>query len=226
MAFMDNRRLLLTDSSPADQLLLRQHLAFTLFVPAGRADRAALGIAEITKLGLLDSGWCGGPSDRLRRITEAIRPYVRFYRQKAERLVLALGTLPDLQSGYTAAIAPMCNTLDEPVIDTIHSWLQVRVKGMGDKATAHFMRNVGLFTETYAYPIIDTHIHKALEAGNFKHGTYTEARRSFIRMSAMFEIPPVLMDAYIWCTYSGNWNPETADFSNFNTTKPVEIVIK
>jgi thermostable 8-oxoguanine DNA glycosylase len=192
----------------AEQQLVRQHLAFTLFVPGGRADRAHKAVMELTEQGYLGASYNGGwfnDTSEVAKVAAIMRPNVRFYKTKAGYLARALDAFQEVPIAM----------LNNQGIDEMNRWLFNTIPGLGLKAAAHLMRNLGFFTEDYAYPIIDVHIHKLLEAGNFKHDTYGEAETSFLRLAELTDIPVVLLDAYVWCTYSQNWNPDTADFSNF-----------
>lgn len=200
---------LLHDNTCADnQLLLKQHLAFTLFVPAGRADRAYTAIERLTKKGMLN----GKTPKTASPIIRVIESHVRFPAQKARRLLRALDILP----GFCKWAQQNKGEPIQQFVDRCHDYLLKYMPGMGMKASAHFMRNVGIWTTGYGRAIIDVHIHKALEAFNFKHATYDEAEQSFFMLSQLTGLPVLLLDAYLWCAYSGNWELESADFGNFD----------
>jgi thermostable 8-oxoguanine DNA glycosylase len=196
--------------SDADRVLVRKHLAFTLFAPGGKATRARKAVLDLDDLGFfdLDSAW-----DE-QEVAEIIRPNVRFYRQKTGRLIRGVCALGDLHDHTCFTPTPT-----EFVLQRAHDWIQSNIDGLGPKATAHFMRNVGLWSNDFGYPIIDVHIHKMLEVCNCKHGTYKEAELSFQRMAAMTGIPVIYLDAYVWSLYSGSWAPDSADFDNFTNTE-------
>ena len=91
-----------------------------------------------------------------------------------------------------------------------------KIPGFGPKATAHLMRNIGLFNfGPTDYPIIDVHILKALNAFNFKIGDYAEAEESFRGLARLVDIPIILLDAMLWLSYSDSWNKTNVDFGNF-----------
>lgn len=141
-------------------------------------------------------------------------PYTRFPNQKADRVYRLL-------EGWDAVFGN--NLVPRPWLtewkpDKIRDWLMVTVKGFGRKAASHFMRNTGLMSGYEAIPIIDVHIHKALEGLGVPHGTMQEAETSFTALSCGIEVEPMLLDAVLWSAYSKNWNNETADFDNFGVT--------
>lgn len=89
------------------------------------------------------------------------------------------------------------------------------VNGFGPKSTSHFMRNTGLMRGWSATPIIDTHILKALDVLGFRCDEYDESEPAFINLAQLTGIPPLLLDAVLWCTYSNNWDFTHSDFDNF-----------
>jgi hypothetical protein len=92
------------------------------------------------------------------------------------------------------------------------------VVGFGEKAASHFMRNTGLMRGWSALPIIDTHIHKALEVYQLPHKGYPDAECSFTALATKTGIPPLLLDAVLWCAYAKNWDVTHSDFDNFGYT--------
>ena len=186
-----------------DQTILKKHLAFTLLVPGGKADRARGAVNAICH-----KGWLGiPPGVGVRRIAALIKPYVRFHNVKAKRLVDTL----------TRKFFRLVETvhLNPDRIQVIHDYILKNIKGLGRKATAHFMRNTGLCMDKFAYPIIDVHIHKVLEKLKFKHATYNEAEQSFWTLVKVVGMDVILLDAALWCIYSRNWNFTNSDFDNF-----------
>ena len=203
-----------TDAEHADRFRLKLHLAFTLFVPSGRADRARMAVAELAKAGVFDRDWGRDDLPALeRRINGLIRSLVRFPTQKAGRLAKALWGWSDLESFVQRNARP-----DNPA-RTRHC-VQRLVPGFGPKAAAHFMRNTGLMHGFSALPIIDTHIVKMITRLGFDIDpglpAYGQYERHFSRLSRLLLVSPLLLDAVIWSAYSGNWNPGTADFDNFD----------
>jgi len=197
---------------PDDQLVLKQHLAFTLMVPGGRADRAREAVDIMTTRNAFypesvdnDALW--------EALQSVIRPFVRFYKTK----------LNYVRGGLRKWDALVAQTRRWPkVAETdpgMRQWLTTHIKGMGLKAASHFMRNVGLSRSTSAYPIIDVHIHKALDRFNFVHDDYASAEQSFAWLSKMVNVPILTLDTMLWCAYANNWHPDTADFDNFGAAK-------
>ena len=145
-------------------------------------------------------------------VAKMIRPYARFHNVKAVRLVSALKTqLPKL---INVVCIPSTLPRDAWLYE-IKGWIRTNLKGLGQKAAAHFMRNTGLWMEHYAFPLIDVHIHKALEAYHFKHSTYKEAEKSFWTFAKMTDLPVILLDAVLWCAYANNWEFSNSDFDNY-----------
>lgn len=187
--------------------VLRRHMAFTLLVPGGKADRARQAVNLLSDAGYLLSP----PAPSV--IAKLIRPYVRFHNVKAKRLVNTLRKQwPKLVMRVLKV--PECNGLEQKLRD-INAWIQSHIPGLGQKATAHFMRNTGLWYYGFAFPLIDVHIHKALEALGYSHSTYQEAERSFWDLSAKVDIQVILLDAALWCAYANNWEFSNSDFDNF-----------
>jgi len=179
--------------------VLRRHLAFTLLVPGGKADRARFAVDVLHAQGCLTKPL------KSRVVAKMIRPYVRFHNVKARRLVTALRLFPRLQN----------QVLLHTGLKITHDWIVKHIKGLGRKATAHFMRNTGIWSDRHAYPLIDVHIHKVLEAFNFKHSTYSEAEQSFWNLAEFTGLDIIFLDAVLWCTYANNWNFSNSDFDNF-----------
>lgn len=193
--------------------LLQQHLVFTLMVPGGKASQARIAVDKMTAEGLLPVPVDSEPPAH-DDIAAIIRPYVRFPYQKTRRIWLNLlcwdagivRTVSDLSS--------TCSEMRKALINNVH--------GYGPKAASHFMRNTGLMAGWDALPIIDTHIHKALEALGFQHADYPTAEAAYQHLARLTGITPLLLDAVLWCVYSNNWDITHADFDNFgvdNTNK-------
>lgn len=194
--------------------MLRRHMAFTLFVAGGVAARAAVAVRK------LEDFITGAKAMTVDEIMQVIRPLVRFPAQKAARLVPAFASLPEfvlqvpVESGQPEF---------EKLLPRLRRWLTDNINGMGPKVAAHFMRNTGLFTANVAYPIIDTHIVKVLNA--FGHSIsldrldYTYAENAFCKLAFALDIPVLHLDAALWCALSGNWNPDAVDFGNWEMKK-------
>lgn len=210
LTFKSNLIHLQTTSKILDPVIYK-HLAFTLFAPAGKAIRAKKAVDDMSKAGIFEDIHQNKHIDNV-KIAELIKPNVRFHTQKAIRFCSAankISTLPIVGSSLDT------NLEKHKAIETSHNWLLNNIKGLGKKATAHFMRNIGLWDDYKAYPIIDIHIKKLLDSCNLKMGTYEIEEQSFQKISELFGIPVLLLDAYVWCMYSGNWNTKNADFDNF-----------
>lgn len=218
-----NYKLLISDDPHCP--LLAKHLAFTLLVPGGKAKRARKAVDALDTKGYFTSAHTWTTED----VARIIRPDVRFYNQKAQRLISGSARLDEFRHNVRSwSVREAANGRPNvAVMQSSNDWLRTNISGLGAKATAHFMRNVGLFSDTFAYPIIDVHIYRLLKACNFQAHTYKQAERSFQQLAKLVNIPVIHLDAYTWCAYSGNWVPDSADFDNFTqATKDNDYVDK
>ena len=201
-----------TRMTEADVLLLQKHMVFTLMVPGGRADKARTAVERLEGiyhvLPVADD--LVFTPEKETDVFNAIGGWVRFPRQKADRVVLALANWQGIRTALAAAVR-----LNEPV-PALRKQVMKMIKGYGKKAASHFMRNTGLMCGWNALPIIDTHIHKALESLNFRHDGYEEAESSYSTLAQLVQVPPLYLDAVLWCAYSKNWDITHSDFDNFN----------
>ena len=204
--FWDNRVLWDTEK---DATLLRQHLAFTLSVPGGRADRAREAVDMLTAEGYLGDIKARGWDDAAVAI---LKPRVRFYNQKARRIEDCLMKF----EGMRRQLPQITDNMEK------RKWLEWYMPGFGPKAATHFMRNSGLMSYMDGLPIIDVHIHKVLEHFGFKHSEYEESCHAFKSLSDLVEIPVLILDAVLWCAYANNWEVDEADFDNFGVTEPLK----
>lgn len=199
-------------SEKEEHVLLQQHMVFTLMVPGGRAERA-----HIALQGLTDKGFFDNPSDwTADKVAKEINATVRWPNQKAARIVFAMSFWPTIVENIKQHLPKN----DMAGLYEIRKFLIKNVSGMSNKASAHFMRNVGLFYgDTRAFPIIDTHIYKFLEAYNFKYSktNYKDAERSFAAAASLTQLPVIFLDAILWCGLSGSWDVANLDFGNFKT---------
>ncbi len=91
--------------------------------------------------------------------------------------------------------------------DVFREWLMKNVKGLGQKESAHFMRNIGF----KGLPIIDAHIQNFLrktgyhneEAGSLTKKRYIELENNFLELAKEVKIPPEELDIAIWLYQSG-----------------------
>lgn len=197
------------------RLTLQQHLAFTLIVPAGKASRGREAVMRLTRRGTIPYyGQCGDALEQ--QILVQTREYVRFPNQKAKRIAAAL-------KNWDAKVTRIIELLKEPGrgVKAIRSDIMALFSGYGPKAAAHFMRNTGIMGGYDALPIIDTHIMKLIDALGFgidpNRGSYSQYEHHFARLARLTGIPPLLLDAVVWCAYADNWELSGADFDNFKT---------
>jgi N-glycosylase/DNA lyase len=128
---------------------------------------------------------------------EELRKYlknVRFPKTKAERIIEARERLHELKS--------MLNSKPEE----FREWLMENINGLGQKESAHFMRNIGF----KGLPIIDIHIQNFLkkvgkykEEGSLTKKRYMNLEEKFLELSKELKIPPEELDIAIWLYQSG-----------------------
>jgi len=119
---------------------------------------------------------------------------VRFPNVKAGRIIEAREKLPELKA--------MLNSKPEE----LREWLMENIKGLGQKESAHFMRNIGY----KGLPIIDVHIQNFLrkvgKCENIESLTkkrYIELENKFLELSKELKIPAEELDIAIWLYQSG-----------------------
>lgn len=192
-----------------EDLTLRKHLAFTLFVPGGKASKARQAVDQIASLNLLDimmlenlGIWEQG--------VEAVRPLIRFHMTKMNYLREALFKWPEIRK-EAGTKTPL----------EFYTWFCTNIYGFGSKAGAHFMRNTGLIPFHFNdIAIIDTHIYKALDAFQLRYSDkYADAARAFKIVAELTGVPLLLLDAVLWCSYANNWDISNSDFDNFENNK-------
>jgi thermostable 8-oxoguanine DNA glycosylase len=196
--------------APTHKIVLKQHLAFTLLAPGGKASRARTAVDLLTQIGYLANPGQFTPDYN----AEFIKPHVRFHNVKGARLHDLL-----LHWDHLSGIVVEELSTKDKTVSELRARLADNMPGFGKKATAHFMRNTGICSGIDALPIIDVHIHKALAAFGFKHATYEEAEEGFIGMAKLMDLDVHLLDAWLWCGYANNWDFGNADFDNFTTNK-------
>lgn len=160
-------------------------LCFCLLTPGSKAEKADEAIRKLTDNGLLFTG-----------SQEEIAPYlrgVRFFRQKAERIVRARGfSLKELKGDVRSK----------------RIWLVENVKGLGWKEASHFLRNIG---EGEEIAIIDRHILKNLVEHGFLEGIpktitkkrYLELEEIVRSFSKELGISMAELDLLLWSKETG-----------------------
>ena len=91
--------------------------------------------------------------------------------------------------------------------EEFREWLIENINGLGQKESAHFMRNIGF----KGLPIIDAHIQNFLrktgyydnEAGSLTKKRYMELEEKFLKLAKEVKIPPEELDIAIWLYQSG-----------------------
>lgn len=131
---------------------------------------------------------------------EELRGYlkgVRFPEVKSKRIIEAREKLPELKKMLSS----------KP--EELREWLVENVNGLGQKESAHFMRNIGF----KGLPIIDVHIQNFLRKtgyynieGSLTKKRYIELENSFLKLAKELKIPPEELDIAIWLYQSGEEN--------------------
>ena len=131
---------------------------------------------------------------------EEVRNYlngVRFPEVKAERIIEARGKLSELKKILNS----------DP--QKIRKWLIEDIKGLGQKESAHFMRNIGF----KGLGIIDVHIQNFLrrigvinQIKSLTKKRYLEVEKKFLELAERLKIPPEELDIAIWLYESGEKN--------------------
>jgi N-glycosylase/DNA lyase len=161
-------------------------------------------------------GYCG-----ITQIEEILKP-VRFYKNKTKYLLEAKKKFPEILQAISS-LDTWDNKQSIHVVDIykIREWLVDNVKGLGYKASSHFLRNMG-DTEL---SILDTHIVKFLNENIGREGLcgvihqgdwgkiiktrkgYLLAERVFQKIAGENNMVSAYLDAYLWKSYSGtSWN--------------------
>jgi len=128
---------------------------------------------------------------------EELRSYlkgIRFADRKAVFIVEAREKLPEIKK--MLSVNPK----------KLREWLIENIKGLGQKESAHFMRNIGF----KGLPIIDVHIQNFLrktgyngKEGSLTKKRYLELEKKFLELSKELKIPPEELDIAIWLYQSG-----------------------
>jgi N-glycosylase/DNA lyase len=83
------------------------------------------------------------------------------------------------------------------------TWLVKNIKGLGYKASSHFLRNLG----AQDLAIIDTHIIKFMNIENFLSKNYLTVENNFRKIAVDNNLSIAGLDAYIWKIRSNtNWS--------------------
>ena len=128
---------------------------------------------------------------------EELRAYlrgVRFPEVKAQRMIEAREKLSELKR--------MLGSNPEE----LRNWLMKNINGLGQKESAHFMRNIGF----RGLPIIDVHIQNFLRKigyysieGSLTKKRYSELENCFLKLAKELKIPSEELDIAIWLYQSG-----------------------
>jgi len=117
---------------------------------------------------------------------------VRFPEVKAQRIIEAREKLPELKTMLKS--------------EKLREWLMENINGLGQKESAHFMRNIGF----KGLPIIDVHIQNFLkktgkykDEGSLTKKRYNELENKFLELAKELKIPPEELDIAIWLYQSG-----------------------
>lgn len=207
----------LWNTDPYSPVLLK-HFAFAMLVPGGKALRSAEAVRIMDAAGMFKVP-VGHVNHETRlelstRCQDSVNPLVRFPAQKWCRLMSGL-------DGYENMVNGLIEVGLEDVY-RVHKHLVRDVDGFGPKAAAHFMRNTGLQTmDTNFVPIVDTHVVKfvkevcACPTENWDKISLVKCGKLFSQYCYEAKVPPLLLDACLWCAYAKMDKPETVDFGGF-----------
>jgi N-glycosylase/DNA lyase len=161
-------------------------LCFCILTPQSRAKNCREAINKLKN----DKKLFTASLDELRNYLKS----VRFSDVKAQRIIEAREKLPELKTRLNS----------DP--KELRIWLMENINGLGQKESAHFMRNIGF----KGLPIIDIHIQNFLkEAGKYKEEgsltkkRYNELENKFLELAKEMKIPPEELDIAIWLYQSG-----------------------
>lgn len=124
-----------------------------------------------------------------RDVLEPILRPARYYRMKTTYLILARR---DFSSILNIIKSDMSNQKKR-------DWLCSNVKGLGMKASSHFLRNLGAVD----LAIVDTHIVKFLHVDMpSSRKQYLNIEERFLKAAETFGVKPVVLDAVVWKSFS------------------------
>lgn len=127
---------------------------------------------------------------------------VRFYKQKADRIIKAKENFSEILKVLRVAL-PFCGFCPEENFQ--RTWLVKNVKGLGYKTASHFLRNLG--ADNLA--IIDTHILKYMKIED-KKWNYQEVEKRFRKRAKRYGLTVAELDVIVWKVYSKTeWNQFT-----------------
>jgi N-glycosylase/DNA lyase len=120
---------------------------------------------------------------------------VRFADKKVLYIIEAREKLPEIKEMMSS----------KP--EEFREWLIENINGLGQKESAHFMRNIGF----KGLPIIDVHIQNFLretgyhdnETGSLTKKRYMELEEKFLELAKEVKVPPEELDIAIWLYQSG-----------------------
>ena len=194
------------------------NLAFCILVPQTTFKNSIKVIQKLKELdfyyfGEAYEGYCG-----IAQIEEILKP-VRFYKNKTKYLLEAKKKFPEILQAISS-LDTWDNKQSIHVVDIykIREWLVDNVKGLGYKASSHFLRNLG----DTSLAILDVHIIKFLaeQIGVPLNLTYENAikyfkkvvsrKQGYLDLEKIFqniakenELSTAMLDAYLWKFYSG-----------------------
>jgi N-glycosylase/DNA lyase len=161
-------------------------------------------------------GYCG-----ITQIEEILKP-VRFYKNKTKYILEAKKKFPEiLQAISSLDIWDNKQSIHVVDIYKIREWLIDNVKGLGYKASSHFLRNLGYGDNI---TIIDTHIIKFLkeienqypkryeglwlqlkntEDSHLTKSIYLKLEKIFQNIAKENKVSCAELDSWLWKNYSG-----------------------
>lgn len=210
----DNKARVIDKFALLDKTLM-SHYVFTLLVPGGRADKAADVVQELLKnydvFALCHENTAADAILDMQALEKVFTGRIRFPAQKAQRFMLAMRRWPE--------VIKLCQTPMDAALS--HKRLVDLVPGFGDKAAAHFMRNIGMHSvDGDAVAIVDTHIEKFVD---LLQSNAPKRRYGKDSVSTQFKLwcknngyPLLLADAVVWMMYSKTGAENMVDFGGYN----------
>jgi N-glycosylase/DNA lyase len=172
---------------------LFEEFAFCILTPQSNATKCAQAIEKLKENGLLYS-------ENLEKIRSILKENTRFYKKKAEFLVLAFKKLYKTDFKELEAIVRLPSKKAREEL--------IKYKGIGLKEASHFLRNIGKGKEI---AILDRHILKNLKKykvikqipKSMTKKKYFEIEKKMLKFCKKINIPPSNLDLLFWSEETG-----------------------
>lgn len=148
---------IITEITEKNKIEIFYGLCFCLMVPQSKAVKAEIAIQELKKIDFYNN------FISKEDLATLIKPHVRFHNNKARYIIEAKDKFseiwPNLVSFYNSFIEIKNNDQKMKFLQNIRDYLIDSFNGMSMKASAHYMRNIGL----RGLSILDVHILQGLQ---------------------------------------------------------------